>query len=289
MSFLGFGDYEKAGPGVAKDAPKKRPIFQFFDIYFNRFWKLCGLNIIYFLACLPIITIGPATAAFTYVLRAFSQDRHAYILHDFIKIFKRDFKQSFAMGLIDLIIFPLLGYALYFYYYNIVNTSKVYFVFFVLMLSMSFIVVIMHYYIYMQIVLLDLKLKQIIKNSFLLTYMAFWKNLLTFLINTAIIALIVLVTVTVDISVWPFILAFIMVIPLSLMGLIICFNCFPVIKENVIDPFYKDKGEKNPEDAEKDTEGVAVFKDMGGMEEPINPKKKPVSNAKRKSSGKRIS
>ena len=50
MSFLGFGaDYEKAGSGISKNAPKKKPFFLFWEMYFGRFWKLinfCKLHIV---------------------------------------------------------------------------------------------------------------------------------------------------------------------------------------------------------------------------------------------------
>ena len=35
-----FGDYTKAGPGVEKNAPQKKPFFRFIELYFRKFWKL---------------------------------------------------------------------------------------------------------------------------------------------------------------------------------------------------------------------------------------------------------
>lgn len=275
MGFLGFGNYENAGSGVSKNGPKKRPFFRFIDIYSSRFWKLCGLNFLYFICCVPIVTIGPATAGFTYVLRAFSQDRYADFVSDFFRVFKRDFKKSFLVGIVDVLLFTLIGFALVFYYYNAMSVNKIYYFPFVIMLSMSFMIVIMHHYLYIMLVVSNLKIKQMIKNSILLAYYEIKVNLITFIINFVVVAIILLVALTTPISVWPFILLFIMLIPLSFMGLVICFNSYPPIKKYVIDPYYKELGQENPEDAEMNTEGQAVFKDRGGEEAPVK-----ISNSK---------
>ena len=51
-----FGNhYERAGSGIAKNAPKKKGIFRFFEIFGRKFWKLFELNLLYFLSFLPVI------------------------------------------------------------------------------------------------------------------------------------------------------------------------------------------------------------------------------------------
>ena len=50
-----FGNhYERAGSGIAKNAPKKKGIFRFFEIFGRKFWKLFELNLLYFLSFLPV-------------------------------------------------------------------------------------------------------------------------------------------------------------------------------------------------------------------------------------------
>ena len=273
MGFLGFGDYEKAGPGVAKNAPKKKAFFRFWDAYLPRFWKLCGLNFIYLICCLPIITIGPATAGFTYVLRKYSSEKYTDY-SDFFRIFKRDFKKSFIMGIVDLLLVFIASFSLYFYYFNARQGSKFFGAIFVITLSMTFLLIMMHFYIYLMIVLLDLKLTKIIKNSLLLTYAGFKTNIITFLIVTLTSGLIVYLFLSTPLLVWPFLGVFVAFVPFSFMGFVICFNTFPVIRKFVIDPYYEERGEKNPEDEEMDTSKEAIFTDMGGKEAPINPRPK---------------
>lgn len=51
--FFGIGNYTKEGKGVDKNAPKKRGLFAFFELFFRKFWRLIKLNLLYVLACLP--------------------------------------------------------------------------------------------------------------------------------------------------------------------------------------------------------------------------------------------
>jgi uncharacterized membrane protein YesL len=52
------------------------------------------LNVLYLLACVPIITIGPATAAMNYVCRNFSQGKPVSFFTDFIEKCKEYFKKG---------------------------------------------------------------------------------------------------------------------------------------------------------------------------------------------------
>ncbi len=60
MGVLGFGNYNKPGKGVEKDAPQKRGFFRFFEFYFRKFWQIMNVVLIYFFASIPtfIITLG---------------------------------------------------------------------------------------------------------------------------------------------------------------------------------------------------------------------------------------
>ena len=42
--FFGLFNYEKAGPGIRKDAPKKKTFIVFFETYFRNFWKFIPIN-----------------------------------------------------------------------------------------------------------------------------------------------------------------------------------------------------------------------------------------------------
>ncbi len=56
MGIFSF-NYSKPGPGVDKDAPQKKGIFRYFEIFFRKFWKLLQVNMLYFLTSIPLLLI----------------------------------------------------------------------------------------------------------------------------------------------------------------------------------------------------------------------------------------
>ena len=63
------------------------------------------LNIIWLICCIPVITIGPATAAAHYVAMKLVKDEGRNVWSMFFKSFKKNFKQGLILG----IIFTVLG------------------------------------------------------------------------------------------------------------------------------------------------------------------------------------
>ena len=88
-----FGNYDTPGKGIPKAPMEKKGIFKFFEIYGRRIWKLVQVNMIFVLACIPVVTFGPAVAGMTKVARNYSQERNAFIWTDFWTTFKKCFKQ----------------------------------------------------------------------------------------------------------------------------------------------------------------------------------------------------
>jgi len=52
-----------------------------------------------------------------------------------------------------------------------------------------------------------------------------------------------------------------------------CFNCYPVIRKHVIQPYYDQRGESNPEFAYKDADpDEKLFEDRAAEETPVKTK-----------------
>lgn len=289
-----FGGYENSGPGVSKNPENKTAVARFFGIYVRRFWKLMTLNLMYFIFFIPplimlnivfsetlskgvktvgacalgllfLLTVGPATAGFTKVIRNYSQERNAFIWSDFVKAFKQNYVQALIMGIIDSIF--AVGFAVAIISYNEwAQQNTAIYIPFVIALSCMLMFIMMHFYIYLLIVSTNLSLKNILKNSFLLVGVSLKKCIFMLFITFVIAGLIAFL--------YPYSFFVIPFLPLSFLCLLICFNCYPVIREYVIDPYYDERGEENPEDAYKsDIEDEAVFEDKGGEELPIEVKK----------------
>ncbi len=54
---MGLFDFNKPGPGIDKDAPKKKGIFLYFEIFGRKISKLFSLSMLYFLCSIPMMLI----------------------------------------------------------------------------------------------------------------------------------------------------------------------------------------------------------------------------------------
>lgn len=292
-----FG-YEKTGVGIPKNAPKKKGILRFFELFFRKFWKLLEVNILYTVFFIPLVlalyailkvssvtvtalmtviclsvfvlTIGPATAGVIKILRNFTIEKHSFILTDFKKAFTENYKKSLAMGLIDILFFSVISAAMYVY----PKLAKEYennliLILFVICVSMALVAVMMNFYTFLMIVATDVSFKNVLKNSLVLSLVALKKNLLTLFIT-----LLIIIAFTVAI-IWNLSFIFLLpFIPASIIGFIICFNSYPIVQKYVINPYYEQQGEVNPEIITSDSDDEVLFEDKGGSEKPIVKKKK---------------
>jgi uncharacterized membrane protein YesL len=265
-------NYGKAGPGIPKNAPKKRSFFQFWELYFRKFWKLIELGLVTFLLCIPVVTIGPAIAGMTKVLRSFNLEKSVFMMHDFWKGFKENWRRSLPVGIADvfIIVSVMLGLHIYPQMADTYENGNIFIIICVISVSLGFTVLLMNFYIYPMIIATELSLKNVVKNSFFLTSIALVKNVLTLLFIAIIIIPFVLLSLY-----QPLTLILLPVIIMPLVGFIIMYRSYPVIQKFVIDPFYEAKGEENPEKSIGKSDSN-VFIDKGGTETPI----KPTSNKK---------
>ena len=68
--------------------------------FMGKLFDVVALNLVFIIVCIPLVTIGPAISALYYAsVKSIRRDR-SYPIKEFFKAFKRDFKQSFIVGLI---------------------------------------------------------------------------------------------------------------------------------------------------------------------------------------------
>lgn len=283
MANIFMQNFSKAGSGIAKKAHKRHDLKLFFEIYGTHMWKLFGLNFLYLLFCIPIITIGPATAALVKLLKNYSIDKHVNILSDFWSAFKQNFVKGFFWGLINMISFALMSLGTRTYSnilenrdllsaYHLPDMPNIFFrILTVLTISVGIVLIMVNFYYFLMMVSTNLGFKDRLKNSFALVMVAPKENLLTLFVFVTIpfIALCCLLSYTAA-TVIGFLLFFIFVF--TFIWFTVCFNCYPIVQKYVINPYYEARGEQNPElEAEPtaDDEEV-IFKDMGGLEQPTD-------------------
>lgn len=262
--FLGFFDYNKPGPGVPKEEHKSAVVV-LFEIYMRKFWNLAKLNLMFFVfnlpallsvlylsqiymkrtlsdslgsnlvsgfmlgtvfLCIPIITVGPAQAGFTYVLRNYARQEHAWIWSDFKEHALKNFKQSLIICLIDFVVVLIVGIDIN--VYLAVKNANVFVLIGSGFLILSFIMyLMMHMYIYPMLVTFNLNVRQIYKNALIFAAIKFLPNLGMLVLCIGILIASFLV---------PFI-GFVLfpTIMISTIGLITNFYVYPNLKKYMID------------------------------------------------------
>lgn len=296
-----FKSYESSGAGISKYAPKKKGIALFFDIFFRKIWQITGLNLLFFIFCLPLyvsvflfslmtnydlllvllialfliftVLIGPAMAGLTKVTRLFVIEKHTYVIRDFFKGVRENFKKGVIVGVLDVIV-ALSVFSAYNIYPDWVVRfdNKLFYIPLIITMSVGLVVFLMNFYIFLMMTATDLSFKNLIKNSFALAFAALKQNI----ISTIFVLFFLTLMIILFLMMPPFALLLVPFFPMALVWFIVCFNCYPVIQKYVINPFYDSIGEINPEltDGTENIDEETLFEDMGGKEKPIEKRQK---------------
>lgn len=247
--FFGLFNYEKEGPGISKNAPKKKTFVVFFETFFRNFWKFITVNLVYCVLSLPIITNGLASAGMTNITRNIARDKHSFGLSDYFDTVKKNFKQALGAGILNALIYIVLFFDLFFFRNQENETVSV--VGMGITFAMLFIFTVMNYFIWTLMITFKFSLKQIYKNSFKFVFINLKNNLL------CLISLIAVHTVYVGIlfllkNYWLFVLTIELLLYMltypAFKYLLVQYCVFPSIKKYIIDPYYE---EHPDEDIEK--------------------------------------
>ena len=228
-----FSQYTKEGPGVSKEQANAPAFIQFFRILGTRFWSMIVLNLIYFVFCIPIVTIGPATAGMVKVLRNWSRREHAFIWGDFWETFKTNFKQSFVVGIINLLVWVVLLYDLWFFYAN--GAGALY----ICLIAITMAVwLFMNYYMFTMLITFRLTLKQLFKNAFIFAWAGIIRNIGITIVIAATAYVFTLFMQN------PLIWVIYFCLFLTWCWYVIVFITYPLIKKHMIDGYDPATGKK---------------------------------------------
>lgn len=243
--FFGLFNYEKEGPGIHKNAPKKKTFVVFFETFFRNFWKFITINLVYGLISLPVLTNGLAAVGITNVTRNIARDKHSFGLSDFFETIKKNWKQALPAGIINTIITVLLVFSIVFYFGSkgIMSTIGL-----AICFCMAFIFLIMNFYMWTLIITFKFKLKQVYKNSFKFVFLNMKMNLLCGVILLLVYAIFVGIFLLLPyyLTIVLEFMVFACVVP-AFRYLLIQFCTFPSIKKFIIDPYYKEHPDEDIE------------------------------------------
>ncbi len=131
---------------------------------------------------------GPISAVYAHIIRCFANRTPVWVISDGKDIFKENFKQSMILVLIDILVIFFLPNAMKLYYSLYMQTQNTIFYIAIFVLAIAFLIYgWMHFYIYQFMTTFTLTLRQIFKNSLLVTLGSIPFNLILTIISVAVI------------------------------------------------------------------------------------------------------
>ncbi|MBQ6848145.1 MAG: YesL family protein [Clostridia bacterium] len=247
MALFGLINFTKEGPGISKNAPKKRTFVVFFETFFRNLWKFVPISFVYSLISLPQITSGLAIAGITNVARNTARDKHSFGLSDFFDTIKKNWRQALPAGIINIIVYALLTFDVY-YFYKGEGTSSA--IGLGICLTLMFVFTVMNYFIWTLMITFKFSLKQIYKNSFRFVFINLKSNLICFLAQALVLAVAVgLVLLLIKYAILVICIEFMILVTIhpTFKFLLIQYCVFPSIKKFIIDPYYEEHPDEDLE------------------------------------------
>ena len=239
MAFFGLFNYNKEGPGISKNAPKKRTFIVFFETFFRNFWKFIPISLVYSAISLPLLTSGLASAGMTNVARNTARDKHSFGLSDFFETIKKNWKQALPAGIINTLVYAILFFDTWFFYNSEGTMAQIGLG---ITFAMLFIFTVMNFFLWTLIITFKFTLKQVYKNSFKFAFINFKGNLICFFSQVLVLAIYIglllllsnwfLIVLAIEIMV------FAMTFP-AFKYLLVQYCVFPSVKKYIIDPYYE--------------------------------------------------
>lgn len=132
------------------------------------------LRLVFAIAVIVFWGAGPAGAGVSYIFRCFSAREHAWIFSDFREKALENLKQGAIVMVTDVIALFVLPLGFRFYWTQYLEKgSEIFLVFTGILIVFTIIYTFMHYFMYQMMVRFECKIKDIYKNSLILTLIRF--------------------------------------------------------------------------------------------------------------------
>ena len=182
-----------------------------------------------------VLVFGIFNVAISYYMREMLRGNPVFLFSDFKYAVKKNFKQGFGMGLIDVAILGILVFD----FANMPSNSLMYF----LILGVAIIYFIMRFYLYLMLITFDMKISKMFKNAFLFVILGVKRNVMAILwifvmlaLNFAIFALYMPLGIALPILYF-----------FSFSTFTTAYAAYPVIQKYMIDPYENKKEPEPPE------------------------------------------
>lgn len=191
----------------------------FFWNLWNYFVVLVAVNFLFILCCTPVVTIGPAVTALCRVCCQMADGQpQVYPVQEFFGAFRRNIRQSMAMGLLCLAYPAMIAYAMMLLDHAGNSVSALPLIM-LIALAVFFMCMV---YVFPQIAMLDLSLGQILNNAVRLMLVRIRDSLFAVVLAGAVLL--------VPVFFWPITLALHLFLLFSIGMLIACSFAWPGIR-----------------------------------------------------------
>ena len=214
--------------GRAEEEEKsgRRGLALFGSVLLNDWWELMKLNVMFLISCIGIITIPAALTAMSRVTVLMKEEEVFRLRKDYAAAFRKDFLKSLAGGGFLGALVLLFGYAAFLYAQ--LASSRGYLIFLgAIMIFLVMIVWMTGMYFFPMNAMVDLPVKALLRNSFILALTNVKSTLAAFFSQVLLLGIL-------GIGLWPKNAVYIIAIMFSLTSLINSFCVYPVIRRRVI-------------------------------------------------------
>lgn len=194
------------------------------------------------------VTFGWQNVGASYVLRNMVRGEPVFLFSDYFYAIKRNLRQGFLMGLLDVLLLFLVGFDL-FYFSGLTGTFWMDVCYWAV-LVIGILYFFMRFYIYLMLITFELSIKKIFKNALIFTTLGVKRNLMGALGIvgwTAANVVLFLLLINVNIAI-PMILP--VIYYLSFTSFTSAYAAYPVIERYMITPY-----QKQDEEVEEETDG----------------------------------
>ena len=194
--------------------------------------------------CIPMVTTGPAQAGFTYIMRNYAREEHAFLWSDFKETAIKNMKQSLIVSTINSLVTFLMLFSIRAYLVlgagNFLMTAGS-----AIMVVLFIIFAIMNMYIYPIMITFDLKIKQIYKNALIFSVVKFLPNLGILILSAFLIILSFYFNPIIGIIIY-------LLFTVSLIGFLTNFYVYPKLNKYMISRIEDEEDEEDDDEEEAD-------------------------------------
>jgi len=236
---------------------QKSPIVtQLLDLHGAQVFVPFGNTVTYVLiaVCLIflLVTFGWQNVGATYILRSMVRGEPVFLFSDYFYAIRRNLKQGFLMGVIDVLAIVLLVFDLQ-YFMSMPSSFWIDCGFFAICI-IAILYFFMRFYIYLMMVTFDLSLKKILKNALIFTVLGIKRNIMAVLgivvitaINVVLFPLFMMTPLSIAI---PLLLPFLYYFAVT--AFTTTFAAYPIIDRYMIEPYRTPDSDESDEDFEVD-------------------------------------